>query len=199
MQNSPFNTIELLCSHLFHDIMNPITVLSFHLDEQKKSRELAEKHMDTLIHSIAHLEYLFALFCENIKEDMFFKRFSLSEHLKQITEIMEYKSRKKDIQINFFSPFEIFVKQNQLTMHKLFIETMNHFFEAHEETGKKHIEITLQKTEEGLHISFSTTGIVWEAENLKIKTERLLNDLKMNFIHRKSGKTLICSFISQKK
>lgn len=167
------NEVELFCATLFHNILNPLTVISLEMDNQQRKGPVLQLQMDTIIHHLTHLEYFVSMVCENIKPNFFIKKFSVNEEIEQILEILAYKAKRANVQLLSLLLQEVSFHANQLKFHQLLLQTFLFFIEAagiseipsYEELDKK-IEITLEKKKKDFYISFNISHISFEMEKL---------------------------------
>ncbi len=175
MSETSLKEMETLSSNLFHNILNPLTVLSLQIDDQFRRGPNMQRQIDAMIHHITHLEYFVSLLCENITPTSFEKKFSVNEEIESALEITSYRAKKNNIQVLSLLLQETSLQGNQLQFHKLLLDLMSIFMnEAKLEENfdievvhEKKIEILLEKRKRNSVLIFSVTGIPVHEETLQ--------------------------------
>lgn len=160
--------IKNFSSVLFHNILNPLTVLSLEIDHQHTTTPKLQNQVDTMLHYLTHLEYFVSLLCDNVKHHLFYKQISVNTEIEKALEIISYSAKQKRIQILSFFLSEVSLETNQLQFHQILLELFQIFLidtEEDEPIDKK-IEITLQKKKTHFYMSFSLFGISYETKKL---------------------------------
>lgn len=170
--------IETFSSQIFHNILNPLTVISLQVESEQKKGPLLQNQVDTVIHHLTHLEYFVSLLCENVKQQVFHKKFSVNEEIEQALEIIAYAAKRKHVQILSLLLHEIQYEGNQLKFHQLLLEFFQLFLSKHEdddEKNEKRIEITLEKKKLNFYLLFTIHQIEYNQETL--------SEIKKKFEH----------------
>jgi hypothetical protein len=160
--------IKNFSSVLFHNILNPLTVLSLEIDHQHTTTPKLQNQVDTMLHYLTHLEYFVSLLCENVKHHLFYKQISVNTEIEKALEIISYSAKQKRIHILSFFLSEVSLETNQLQFHQILLELFQIFLSLTDDTPRDNqkIEITLQKKKTHFCLSFSLFGISYETKKL---------------------------------
>lgn len=166
--------MENFSSTLFHNILNPLTVLSLEIDTYTKRGPTLQNQVDSMIHNLTHLEYFVSLLCEQVRPSSFVKQFSLNEEIETAIDIVSYSAKRKNVQLLTLLLHEIKLTGNQLHFHQLLLDLFEVFLKkaaGYEFTlpilkpdTEKVIEITLEKRSKttGFSLTLSHIDVVKE-------------------------------------
>jgi len=191
MNQSHHNEVEAFCTQLFHNILNPLTVISLEMDNQQRKGPVLQGQMDTIIHHLTHLEYFVSLICENVKSQLFVKKFSVNDEVEQALEIVSYKAKRANVQLLSLLLHEVVLHADKLKFHQLLLEVFLFFLDAagipeipsYEITEKK-IEVTLEKKKKDFFLSFAVYGIPFDDEKKKIIEQKFKTEFNANSFTR---------------
>ncbi len=168
------NEIEKLCIQLFHNVLNPITVLSLEIDNQSNKTLTLQTEINAVIYHITKLEYFVSSISEHVSEQIFFKKFSVNQEIEQILEIISYISQQRNVHISSLLLHEVMFVGNQLKFHQFILQIFELLILAsnpHEmvisREKERKIELTLEKKKREFFFTFSLENIGFEKEKME--------------------------------
>lgn len=202
MNSGPNHEVENFCSTLFHNILNPLTVISLELDTDQKKIPILQGQVDTMIHHLTHLEYFVSLLCQNIKPNTFIKNFSLNEEIEQALQIVSYKAKRQNVQLVSLLLHEVNIFGDQLKFHEYLIEMLELFLEDSSknsllsESESKKIEITLEKKKTTISLVFQLFSIPFFSPLFSEIQKRFQQEFSMKILlsKEKNKQKIVCKF-----
>lgn len=194
MQSNTRSDMKNYSSDLFHNILNPLTVLSLEIDHQHTTTPKLQNQVDTMLHYLTHLEYFVSMLCENVKQHFFYKQISVNTEIQNALEIIGYSAKQKNIQIISIFLSEVSLETNQLHFHQMLLELL-HVFLFSPEPNPSHnqkIELTLQKKKTHFSICFSLTEILYDTNRFTQIQKKFEKNYSTTFqIKQNSEKSII--------
>lgn len=174
MAHAKTQEMETFCSTLFHNILNPLTVLSLEIDHQTRKAPTLQTQVDTMIHNLTHLEYFVSLLCGQVRPSSFVKTFSVNEEIEMALEIVGYMAKRNNVQLLSLLLQEVSLTGNQLQFHQIILDVLGMFLKnISKDTEERTLEITLEKRKKSWSLSFLTTPGTIESEQVK-KIEEII-------------------------
>lgn len=181
-----------LSGGLFHDLINPLTIISLNIEQIKNSPDSkindVRSYLNQAIEASNRMEdFIIAVRKQMAKEENG-KLFSLTEEVRQAIQVLSYKARKANVNIEFFpsenvDTFGEGIKFNQVITN-LVANAIDSYIYREEVSGKKNIQlITISLKEENGLIT-----LVVEDCGAGIK-EADLNKIFEPFFSTKTSKT----------
>jgi len=138
-----------ISSGIFHDLVNPLTAVSLNLEQVKKSEitnspdSSAEKlgeAKDCLSQAIAaakKMEDLIVCIKRSIKQENTCSLFSLSEEIRSIIKILDYKARQTGVVIRFSPQSDICCHGDSVKFGQIMTNLISNAIEACESANKQ--------------------------------------------------------------
>lgn len=165
-----------LSSGIFHDLINPLTAISLNLEQVRAEGEQkllsAKSYLNQAILATHKMEGLVIGIKKQIQKESSLDLFSINEEIKQIIEILAYKSRKAGTIINFSESAELNLYGDAIKFGQIICNLLANAIEACE-TEKEFINnqtniinISLKELNDNINITISDPGIGISAENI---------------------------------
>lgn len=180
---------ENFSTELFHEVLNPLTVVSLQLDALQGGKKVdfghLNMHLDKIIHSLRHLEYFVRLLLETNSLPSLV--FSPDKEIRQVIDIVTYRAHKAGVQIIYQKKFIPHLRGDVLLFHQLIMKIVTHFIPVSPENQElKKLDITLTEKKQTLVISLSGR----EPESFsEVQVSEILRTLRKQF-----GGTMEISF-----
>ena len=166
-----------LSSGIFHDLINPLTAVSLNLEQVRIKGEQkllsAKSYLNQAILATHKMEGLVISIKKQIQKEGGACLFSVNEEIKEIIEILSYKSRKANTIIKFEANAEFNLYGDSIKFSQIISNLLANAVEACE---KKEIlrdnadipiiKIFLKQTEKYLNIMISDPGVGISSENI---------------------------------
>lgn len=163
-----FATLGKLTSGLFHDLVNPLTIVSYNLKEletkhsEKQSHQLAETQM--LVKNALEGTKRLELFIETVKKQVQNQQttqlFSLTKEIKEVLELFYHTAKQDHITMTIKKQKEIHYKGNPIRFNQLLSNLLSNAMDAcvHSNTSSKRITISLSKKSSLITLSITDYG-----------------------------------------
>lgn len=179
MGHTKTQEMETFCSTLFHNILNPLTVLSLEIDHQTRKAPTLQTQVDTMIHNLTHLEYFVSLLCEQVRPTSFVKLFSVNEEIETALEIVGYTAKRNNVQLLSLLLQEVTLTGNQLKFHQIILDLFALFLkDIPKDQTEKTLEITLEKRKKTWSLCFSIINLAVDTEMLKKVDAEIQNEFQ---------------------
>lgn len=154
-----------LASGLFHDLINPLTSLSLHVEKlnQVPDAPVAEtKHyLERAVHLTKRMDNFMRGVGKQIQNQEFDILFSPSEEIEQVLQILAYKARKERLELIYNPPAEsIQTLGNPLKFHQVITNLISNAIDAYESIDSPSLQergITIVLINRGDEISVIVT------------------------------------------
>lgn len=167
-----------LSSGIFHDLVNPLTAVSLNLEQVRIEGEQkllsAKSFLSQAILATHKMEDLIISIKKQIQKEGTLCEFSINEEIKQIIEILAYKSRKAKVMVNFFENDEFKLHGDPIKFGQVMGNLLANAIEAcendngeaspnnHETTSKIDIFLKQNATHINIEVNDSGSGIAPE-------------------------------------
>ena len=161
-----------LSSGIFHDLINPLTAVSLNLeqirDETASKISDAKSYLGQALLATRKMEGLIASIKKQIQQESNLTEFSVNEEIKQITQILAYKARRAQVQIDFLSSAETKLYGDAVKFGQIVINLLANAIEASTESAsglknttikKITVELALQENKIIITVSDQGAGI----------------------------------------
>lgn len=159
-----------LSSGIFHDLMNPLTAVSLNLEQIKAETNTkissAKSYLSQALLATGRMESLIASIKKQINQESVVSLFSLNQEIEQIIQILSYKARRAQVNLNFSASREIKLEGDAVKFGQIIINLLSNAIEACEDTNTKEILINLENTDNIIKITVKDTGAGILPENL---------------------------------
>ena len=158
-----------MATGLFHDLANPLTLVSLNLDRLKRqSKNMDQQQIyDTKIllrramSGTHRLQKYITSARKQIQNQDVMHLFSLKEEVGQSLQLLEYKSRKKHVQIERNIPKNIMYYGNSIKFNQLVTNLVSNAIDSYDNTHlkNKRVEIRLNENKKRVHLEIQDWGI----------------------------------------
>jgi len=162
-----------LSSGIFHDLINPLTAISLNLEQinnNKESRvDSAKTCLNQAVLATRKMEDLIASIKKQIQKKSDLKKFSINTEIKEIMQILSYKARRAQVQIDFCPTQEIFLYGDAIKFSQVIINLIGNAIEACESASKndKKVEIKISLNNSVIVIEVHDNGCGVSDHNIK--------------------------------
>jgi signal transduction histidine kinase len=169
-----------LSSGIFHDLVNPLTAVSLNLEQVRIEGEQkllsAKSFLNQAILATRKMEDLIISIKKQIQKEGTLLEFSINEEIKQIIEILAYKSRKTKVTVNFFENEEFKLYGDPIKFGQVMSNLLANAIEACENDNEEaldnnckttaKIDISLKQNAADINIEVSDSGSGITPENI---------------------------------
>ena len=159
-----------LSSGIFHDLINPLTAVSLNLEQIKTETDSkiisAKSYLGQALLATNKMESLIASIKKQISRENVIDIFSLNQEIKQTIEILSYKSRRANVNIDFKANNEITMRGDALKFGQIIANLLANAIDACENSKQKEISIELSRTDKNILIKVIDTGAGISEEHL---------------------------------
>lgn len=161
-----------LSSGLFHDLVNPLTALSFNLEKIKQTRNYQFKEIEDDLNRAFSVTQKIREFISSIKKQFNHEEnkelFSLNHEINDVLQVLTYRARKNNININFEPMEEIELFGDAIKFNQVILNIISNAIEAYPLNNFiKNIDVTLFNNENYivLHVKDYGQGVSKDIEN----------------------------------
>jgi len=160
-----FATLGKLTSGLFHDLVNPLTIVSYNLNEIETNQSTIKSHQFTdtkvLLKNALEGTKRLELFIETVKKlvqnQQTTQWFSVTKELEQVIELFYYKAKQHNITITIKRQKEIRYKGNPIRFSQLLSNLLSNAIDAYEHSSGTTKRILISLTNKSSMITLSIT------------------------------------------
>jgi signal transduction histidine kinase len=160
-------------SGLFHDLVNPLNILSLNLDQlSEESKKVKQKEMKSLINTALNntkrLENFITAARKQLQNQDELRLFSIKEEITQVIQVLNYKMKKEHLQIAISGEKNIKTFNNPIKFSQLIMNLLANAIDSYEDCNndKKRIEIILKKVKNEVKITVQDWGNGIKAEHV---------------------------------
>jgi signal transduction histidine kinase len=172
---SRFAEFGRMTSGLFHDLLNPLTAVSLHLENLKKEQVKfqSQENNISINHIVKGIERI-RTFSENAlrqvqKQDIELN-FSVAHEISSTIQMLAYKARRMNITIEFIPPPLIQTYGNPLLFYRLIMNLVSNAIDSYadipEGTRERKVKILISSQHEILSLAIQDFGCGIKKENL---------------------------------
>ncbi len=165
-----------LSGGLFHELANPLTAINLNMEH---INELCQKNNEWRkfslnIERVISAAKKMGIFLTSVRKQIAKQDeksyFSLNKEIEEVIEILDFKARKKKVDLIFDAQKEYFLFNTQVKFHQLVANLISNAIDAYEQELKKNknVIITLSEENEKIILSVKDNGCGL-SEELKIK------------------------------
>jgi len=161
-----------LSSGLFHDLVNPLTALSFNLEKIKQTRNYQFKEIEDDLNRAFSVTQKIREFISSIKKQFNHEEnkelFSLNHEINDVLQVLTYRARKNNININFEPMEEIELFGDAIKFNQVILNIISNAIEAYPLNNFiKNIDVNLFNNENYivLHVKDYGQGVSEDIEN----------------------------------
>ncbi len=163
-----------LSSGLFHDLVNPLTIVSLNLrsisSSQKDMKELTDMRvaLERAIEGTRRLEGFVEAARKQIQNRDVNVKFSLIKETNQSLQMLDYKAKEEKVKIYFESEKDIAIIGNPFKYSQLVLNLVSNAIDAYQGSRKKNRAVTIKlvKVENIIKLSIQDFGSGIEKQNL---------------------------------
>ena len=165
-----------LSSGFFHDLINPLTIVSLNMervkDEQIKEIGEAKTYLGKAIEATRRLEDFIITARKQIKSHETKKIFSIPREIKQVIEMLSYKAKKANVKLNFYFNNEVELFGDSVKFSQAITNILANAIDAYEGTCDKFknqeclVEIKLSEKNNFTYLTIKDFGLGVEKDNL---------------------------------
>lgn len=166
-------SIGHLSSGIFHDIINPLTVVNLNLEQMKNTFIPSPPETKDLIQQALKASHRIQSLIEStnncLREQSQQQSFSIYEEVLQITKIMEAKAREEKVTIKITANEDICIKGGPTRFGQVLMNLIANAIEASKNINKEkliNINIGRQKESEEIYLEISDQGVGISNENI---------------------------------
>lgn len=163
-----FSEFGRLASGLFHDLINPLTSLSLHVEKLAQGSDARAAETKQYLEQAMHLTKRMEAFMQGVSKQIQNREldllFSLSEEIEQSMQILAYKARKASVEIIYYQPgLPVITFGNPLKFHQVITNLVSNAIDAYDnlksiENDRKKIVIKLIQEAEQISLTISDNG-----------------------------------------
>lgn len=160
-------------SGLFHDLVNPLTLISLNLNalsRQMKNQELADAQtaLNRAMSGTKRLEHFVQTIKKQIRDQTVIKKFSLNREIAETIQVLSHKAKKNHVAIRFQLTEEIHTAGDPMKFSQLLVNILANSIDAYDGINqpKKMVEISLKKIAENVELKIQDWGAGIDSENL---------------------------------
>lgn len=153
-----------LSSGIFHDLLNPLSVVTSHVEVLQSSHHNTipeiKEHIERASLASKRMEQFISSVTKQVQSHHEEHLFSLNKEIEESLLLFEYSARKHHIQIEFYADKEIYLFGNPIKFHQIISNLISNAIDALENSEQllKQITITLSETTDTTQIKISDTG-----------------------------------------
>jgi signal transduction histidine kinase len=160
-------------SGLFHDLVNPLTLISLNLNalsRQMKHQELADAQtaLTRAMTGTKRLEQFVQTIKKQIRDQTVIKKFSLNQEIVESIQVLSHKAKKNHVTMVFEPIQEIFTAGDPMKFSQLVANILANSIDAYDGLSQpqKTVVINLKKLEEKVELTIQDWGAGIDVENL---------------------------------
>lgn len=171
-----FAELGKMASGIFHDLTNPIALVSLSLESlnekshlfHKKELDSIQEHLKRAVIGTKRLETFMMAARKNIQNHDISQKFSLSEELKQVVQILNHKAKQNSVKMNIDSDEDITIIGNPIKLHQCMLNLMSNAIDAYppredmSENREVHVSYTNEKGTVIIKVQDNGMGIAKE-------------------------------------
>lgn len=171
-----FAELGKMASGIFHDLTNPIALVSLSLESlnekshlfHKKELDSIQEHLKRAVIGTKRLETFMMAARKNIQNHDISQKFSLSEELKQVVQILNHKAKQNSVKMNIDSDEDITIIGNPIKLHQCMLNLMSNAIDAYppredmSENREVHVSYTNKKGTVIIKVQDNGMGIAKE-------------------------------------
>lgn len=170
-----FSELGKISAGLFHDLINPLTALSLNIQKLKEdnsnSFSEAKFYLDRAVSTTKRIEGFVLAVKKQISQKEIKRKFSLNKEISQVIEILSYKIRKFEIEVDFLSDEKISIIGNPVKFSQVMANLISNAIDSYRDMkidiADKKIIMRLTRDNGDVVISVKDSGIGISKENLK--------------------------------
>jgi len=152
-----------LSTGLFHDLINPLTALSLNIEQVKNipNRGIAktESYLNRALEAAKRMENFIIAIRKQMSQRENKTLFSATEEINQAIQVLDYKARKADVRINFFSPVDVQIYGDEIKFNQIITNLITNAVDAYTENErKKEVVICLKEKNDIINLSVEDWG-----------------------------------------
>jgi len=161
-----------LSSGVFHDLINPLTAVSLNLEQLKNNDNdkllTAQDCLSQAISASHKMEDLIACIKKSIRQENNKIFFSPQLEIETVINILNYKTRKANVKINFFTNEKLDIYGDPVKFSQIIINLISNSIDSYKSKKEllKIIEVHLRKEGDSLIIKVSDCGVGILAEDI---------------------------------
>ncbi len=161
-----------LSSGIFHDLINPLTAVSLNLEQISIDNEnkisSAKSYLGQALIATRKMEDLIASIKKQIQRKSDLKTFSLNKEIEQTIQILSYKARQANVQVNFIANQELFLYGDAIKFGQIIINLIGNAIEACEQGDMEEnkVEIKLESKKDQILLTVSDNGCGINSKNI---------------------------------
>lgn len=149
-----------LTAGMFHDLINPLTMVSLNLEKiSSKERSLM---LERAVEGTKRIERFLKAARKQIQQQRELTTFRLVEEIDQLTEVLGHRLRKYKIKLNVAGSSDLQLYGNAVKFYQLMVNLIVNAIDSYEEAGtpaaKRQIEIRLTQEKEKIKITVQDWG-----------------------------------------
>ncbi|MBI5123306.1 HAMP domain-containing histidine kinase [Candidatus Roizmanbacteria bacterium] len=170
-----FAEIGKLASGLFHDLVTPLSVISFNLERlEKERRQESIEDMKNLVQralkGAKYLETILIAVRKQLQNQDFKNDFSVRKEIKQVIQMLTHKAKEMTVKIVLDPSPEIKMYGNEIKFSQLISNLLVNAVDAYENSLQeipREVRVSLHNDEKSVMINIKDKGVGIEAENIK--------------------------------
>lgn len=153
-----------LASGLFHDLINPLTAVSLYVEQLRKSGDPQVRETRSYVDKAVSLTKRMENFMQGIRKQIQNRDldmpFILNEEISQVLQILGYKARSAQVELQYIPAQPISSYGNPLKFHQLVSNLVSNAIDAcsNIDTTKKLITVTLELQNQFISLRVSDNG-----------------------------------------
>lgn len=170
-----------LTSGLFHDLLNPLTSVSFNLEElnerAKEKRNQALTDIASIIQQAINGTKRMQAFVESVRKQIQQQEtrtmFPIGNEINQVIQLLSFKAKMKNVRVAFNSPISVSTYGDPIKFYKVISNLLTNAIDVYDEPdytkaggAKREISISLSKKDNVLLVTVQDNGKGIAEENL---------------------------------
>lgn len=160
-----------LSSGIFHDLINPLSAVSLNLEQIKIETDSkiisAKSYLNQALLATNKMAGLIASIKKQIARESSIQVFSLSQEIEQTIQILSYKAKRAQVEIEFLKQTDITLNGDALKFSQVITNILANAIEACEESLVKKVIINLTNDNNKIQINIKDTGAGIDPGNLQ--------------------------------
>lgn len=156
-----------LSSSIFHDLLNPLGAVSLNMEKAKNEQNgnkniiKAEKYFDKALIAAKNMESFIAAVRKQLVKKKERKMFSLKENTKQVIDILSYKAKQTNVNINLKAKSEGKIFGEETKWNQVALNLIGNAIDAYDEIKnvERTIKIELKEDKENIIFILTDNGI----------------------------------------
>lgn len=152
-----------LSGGLFHDLINPLTALSFNIERIKKNQSNGFEDIEEDLDKALKVTERMRKFITSVKKQINYqeekKLFSLNQEINEAMQVLTYRARKNNIEIRFNADEDVKITGNPIKFNQVILNLISNSIDVYDSNDQKRmIDVSLQRNNDCITIYVKDYG-----------------------------------------